>query len=129
MIDQILKDRTPDQKPRFFLHDEVKAWLKDHLDIQVTHGENRSSDFILQGKLGLNSTLPVGFYLSITVYVDKEPVAIRQFNLPMQEYEQGFKCVANVLETCMQKINILEAEKNELKRRIDLLENPNLIPK
>lgn len=129
MIDQILKDRQPDQKPRFFLHDEMKAWLKDNLDIQVTHGQNRSSDFNLQAKLGLSYTLPVGLYLSITIYVDKEPVAIQQFNLPIQEYEQAFKCVANVLETCMQKVSIMQAENAELKRRIELLENANLLPK
>lgn len=36
MIDEILKeDRTVGQKPRFFLHDEVKAWLVDNLQTTV----------------------------------------------------------------------------------------------
>jgi hypothetical protein len=29
MIDDILKERDVDQKPRFFLHDEMIAWLSD----------------------------------------------------------------------------------------------------
>ena len=31
MIDEILKEDRVGKKPRFFLHDEVKAWLSDNL--------------------------------------------------------------------------------------------------
>jgi hypothetical protein len=124
MIDQILKDHKPGEKPRFFLHNEMKAWLGDNLDIQVIHGENRSTDYSLQSKLGLNNTLPVGHHLSITLSIDKEPITVRGINLPMTEYEHALRCLANVTENCMKHINQLQLENLELRRRLDLIENP-----
>jgi hypothetical protein len=35
MIDEILKEDRVGKKPRFFLHDEVKAWLSDNLQINI----------------------------------------------------------------------------------------------
>jgi hypothetical protein len=35
MIDEILKEDRVGKKPRFFLHDEVKAWLSDNLQTTV----------------------------------------------------------------------------------------------
>jgi hypothetical protein len=35
MIDEILTQERVGQKPRFFLHDEVKAWLVDNLQTTV----------------------------------------------------------------------------------------------
>ena len=122
MIADVLKDHKPGDKPRFFLHDEMKAWLKDHLDIKITYGENRSFDYEMQGKLALNNTLPVGFYMSITLSLDGELVAIQQFNIPMQEYEKAFKTICNVSETCMIQINRLLSEVQILQQRVQELE-------
>ena len=33
MISDILEQREKDQKPRFFLHDEMKSWLQDQMQI------------------------------------------------------------------------------------------------
>jgi hypothetical protein len=35
MIDEILKEDRVGKKPRFFLHDEVKAWLSDNLQTTI----------------------------------------------------------------------------------------------
>jgi hypothetical protein len=35
MIDEILTEERVGQKPRFFLHDEVKAWLVDNMQTTV----------------------------------------------------------------------------------------------
>ena len=35
MIDEILKEDRVGKKPRFFLHDEVKAWLSDNLQATI----------------------------------------------------------------------------------------------
>ena len=35
MITDILEDREKDQKPRFFLHDEMKSWLQDQMQISI----------------------------------------------------------------------------------------------
>ena len=35
MISDILEQREKDQKPRFFLHDEMKSWLQDQMQISI----------------------------------------------------------------------------------------------
>jgi hypothetical protein len=35
MIDEILTEERVGQKPRFFLHDEVKAWLKENMQLSL----------------------------------------------------------------------------------------------
>ena len=122
MIDDILKEHKPGDKPRFFLHDEMKEWLKDHLTLTVTDGESRSSDYNLQQKLNLNDRLPIGFDLSFTLSLDREFIAFRKVHLSMQEYERAFQCVANVNEKCMIEINRLISEVQVLQQRIHELE-------
>ena len=122
MIEDVLKQHKPGEKPRFFLHDEMKSWLKDNLDIKVVHGENRSADYTLQSKLGLNNSLPVGHYVHITLSIAEEPIIIQSFNLPLPEYEQSFRCLANVSEKCMIEINRLISEVQILQQRIQELE-------
>lgn len=124
MIADVLKEHKPGDKPRFFLHDEMKEWLKNHLTISVTHGENRSTDYNLQQKLNLTYSLPIGFNISFTMSLDGEPVAIQEFNLPMHDYERAFKCLANVNERCMLEINNLLHQNYLLQNRIQKLENP-----
>jgi hypothetical protein len=124
MIDQILKDHKPGEKPRFFLHDEMKAWLADNLDITIIHSVNKSVDSTLSGKLGLYETLTAGHNLQITVRLAGETISMHGVNLPLVDHEQAFRCLANVAENCMVQINQLQVENLELKRRLDLIENP-----
>ena len=36
MISDILEQREKDQKPRFFLHDEMKSWLQEQMYISIS---------------------------------------------------------------------------------------------
>lgn len=36
MIDDMLKERKQGDKPRFFLHEEMKAWLADNINLATT---------------------------------------------------------------------------------------------
>jgi hypothetical protein len=36
MITDILKERQKDQAPRFFLHDEMTIWLREHLRVAIS---------------------------------------------------------------------------------------------
>ena len=36
MISDILEKREKDQKPRFFLHDEMKSWLQEQMCINIS---------------------------------------------------------------------------------------------
>lgn len=124
MIDQILKDRKPGDNPRFFLHDEIKAWLGDHLKIQLVHSENHSMDYDLQRKLGLSNTLPVIHNISLRISVDDELISQKHIRLPMEEYEKAIKTLSNVCQSCMMEINHLNSKVAELQQRIDQSEKP-----
>lgn len=123
MIDQILKDHKPGEKPRFFLHDEMKAWLGDHLNIVITTSPNSSYDQNLASKLGVPHIV-VGHSLTITLYLDNEPITVQGVNIIDPNREQVFKTLANVCEKCMIEINDLTYKVGELRRRLDLIENP-----
>lgn len=124
MIDQILKDRTPDQKPRFFLHDEMKAWLADNLKVTMQASANKSIDYRLQSQLGLYDTLTAAHNVSISIELAGETIEHTHVTLHYDQYEKSMQSLANVAERCVTAIHRLEAENAELKRRIDLLENP-----
>lgn len=124
MIDEVLKQHQPGDKPRFFLHDEMKAWLSDHLNITIEAGNNRSGDYSLQTKLNMHQGLTVGSWIRINVLIDGEPVAVKGINWYMEDHEKAFQTLATVAENCMIHIQKLQAENQELIRRIELLENP-----
>ena len=124
MITDILQERTPEQKPRFFLHDEMVAWLADNLKLEVVHQIERSRDHQLQQKLSLYNGLPNALLVNIvasaggvTFYQGTAPISLH-------EYERAMQCLVNVNETCMQKITQMEYQLQQLQRRLELLENP-----
>ena len=123
MIQDVLKQHKPGDKPRFFLHDEMKAWLGDNLNITVTTSPNSSYDHTLATKLGVPHIV-VGHSLVITVYVDNEMIATQGVNIIDPDREQVLKTLANVCEKCMIEINDLTYKVGELRRRLDLIENP-----
>lgn len=123
MITDIIKDRKPGDKPRFFLHDEMKQWLKDNLILSVDTMNIYSYDSTLIKMLNVHS-ITTGHNLSIRCSIDGEHIAAYTSQLHMQGYEETLKTLANVCTNCMQHINQLHAENQELKKRIELLENP-----
>lgn len=118
-----MKDRKEGDKPRFFLHDEMKAWLRDNLRFQITANAMESLDADLKYKLGVND-LSIGHSLHISVLLDGETISFMGYTLDMAGYEKSIKTISNVLTTCMERINQLEYQNQELKRRIELLEQP-----
>lgn len=77
MIDQILKDRTADQKPRFFLHDEMTAWLSDNLEVRTVLTPNHVTDYsVVSGlqKINVYNKLVGGVTTETTVYIGGQPI-------------------------------------------------------
>jgi hypothetical protein len=90
MIDQILKEHKTGDKPRFFLHDEIKAWLQDHLYLVIKGGINRSADMETAQKLGLKQGIPAGFYIELAVMLNGDVVTTAARNITMTEIPEAF---------------------------------------
>jgi hypothetical protein len=125
MIDQILKDRKPGEKPRFFLHDEMKAWLADNLRITIQAGVNHAYDYTLGQKLKVYSgNFPAGIHINVEASIADELFVSQGSNYSLHEYVESLRSLATVSEECMFRIVDLQRENEELKRRLDLIENP-----
>lgn len=124
MIEDILKERKPGDKPRFFLHDEMKEWLKENLSINMTAVDEGSTDYNLRQKLSLYEDLTTGVNIDLDISIAGENIIRTIAPVHMRSHEKAFQTLVNVVETCMVKITQLEAENQELKRRIELIENP-----
>lgn len=78
MIDDMLKERKQGDKPRFFLHEEMKAWLGDNLNIATTVRSTneayvRSVAHMDQPKYNRyeeNLLVPKGFEISSVTLID-----------------------------------------------------------
>jgi len=127
MIDQILKDRKPGDPPRFFLHDEMKAWLADHLRITIQAGVNHAYDYTLGQKLKVYSgNFPAAINIKVEAYIADELIVSHGCNQSLLEYVESLRSLATVTEECMFRIVDLQRENEEFKRRLDLIENPPL---
>ena len=127
MIDQILKDRKPGEKPRFFLHDEMKAWLADNLKITIQAGVNHAYDYTLGQKLKVYSgNFPAGIHINVEASIADELFVSQGSNYSLHEYVESLRSLATVTEECMFRIVDLQRENEEFKRRLDLIENPPL---
>ena len=124
MIEDILKERKPGDKPRFFLHDEMKEWLKENLSINMTAVDEGSTDYNLRQKLSLYEDLTTGVNIDLDISIAGENIIRTVTPIHMRSHEKAFQTLANVVENCMIKITQLEADNQELKRRIELIENP-----
>lgn len=126
MIDSILKEtRTPDQKPRFFLHDEVKAWLADNLQVTVKVAPNYSANYGLQQKLQKAFTLynpPLAaFAMETTVLVAGEPIQYFGSNTLMTDNEQIYDILASYIPGINEHLSRLQTEVTYLRQEIDAL--------
>jgi hypothetical protein len=120
-----MTEQTPTPTPKFFLHDEVKLWLANNLVIHIEHHPNKSPDYTLANKLGVPD-ITVGHAVHVSLKIDGEIIAQSGFNLINDHNEQTLKALANVTERCMIEINDLTFKIGELRRRLDLIENPPL---
>jgi hypothetical protein len=118
MIEDILKERKPGDKPRFFLHDEMKLWLKDNLKIYshaITQGQGHSP---LQNKLNLSAPLPNEYVIQTGISMDGEQLSYTTVSINLRQYEQALQTMSNVVETCMKEILILQHDNKMLKELI-----------
>lgn len=114
MIEDMLKERKEGDKPRFFLHEEMKAWLADNINIATTvssSGETyiRSIAYIDQPKYNRyqeNILVPTRFEISSIASLDGitlGPVAHTYIDL------QSYVKVIGVLT---KRVEELEAARN-----------------
>jgi hypothetical protein len=127
MIDDILKEHKTGEKPRFFLHDEMKAWLADNLRITIQAGVNHAYEYTLGQKLKVYSgNFPAGVNIKVEASIADELFVSQGVNFSLHEYVESLRSLATVTEECMFRILDLQRENEELKRRLDLIENPPL---
>lgn len=124
MIEDILKERKPGDKPRFFLHDEMKQWLKENLIVSMKTLSTGSTDYNLRQKLSLYEDLTTGVNIDLDISIAGENIIRIVTPIHMRSHEKAFQTLVNVVETCMVKITQLEAENQELRKRVELIENP-----
>lgn len=128
MIDDILQERTPEQKPRFFLHDEMKAWLADNLEIKFRLSPNFSSDYKvineLQNNYGIYTPPLAGIAIETRVVVAGETIQLAGSNTQMLDSSFIYQIVLREAEIAKQQHAKLQYDYEQLKRRVDLLENP-----
>lgn len=77
MITDILKERTPDQKPRFFLHDEMTAWFSDNLEVRTRLTPNHVTDYAVVNslqKINVYNQLVGGVTIETTAYIAGQPI-------------------------------------------------------
>jgi len=125
MITEILKERAPDQKPRFFLHDEMIAWLKDNMKIQVNQYATTLGDSQLAEKLGIPHSMGLtdAIHIDMTITVGGSVIATQSTKTSIYEYHKAFRTLANVTETCMVHITNLQNEVTYLKAQLNSYEN------
>lgn len=78
MIEDMLKERKEGDKPRFFLHEEMKAWLGDNLNIVTTVRAMREiylrsvahMDQPKYNRYDENISVPEGFEISSVTSLD-----------------------------------------------------------
>lgn len=127
MITDILQERTPEQKPRFFLHDEIREWLSDNLQISTKLYPNHSTNYHLQQALHNYKcyAMPVvGLAIESEVKIAGTTIQLLGTNVPMMENEVILGTVLHHQTSMQYSIDMLIEENKHLKRRIELLENP-----
>lgn len=121
--DLLVKEKIQDQKPRFFLHDEVKTWLADNLSIKVNVTANMSTDYRL-ANFGIPQ-IPIMYTITVTSFIDNKPIGDTGYlKIDLYDYQNAFIQLADRLNYCTLATYNLQAENQELKKRIELLENP-----
>jgi hypothetical protein len=123
-ISEILEDRKPGDKPRFFLHDELIAWLKDNLTIStyVTH----STDYGLGVKFGITQGIPVSMIINTKIMLDDTTISETVSHTPIGGISEAFKSINTVLEKIIYNVAELNKTIVILEEKIKELENKPL---
>lgn len=124
MISEILTKKEKDQKPRFFLHDEVKAWLQDKMNVStIIQGMGYKyvasvayMDQPIYNRYQENVALSTGFKISSVCTIDGEHVGfLSDSYIDMAPY-------VNVIDVQSKRIQELEKDTIDLRNFIHQLE-------
>lgn len=120
----MMTEQTTQRKPKFFLHDEVKAWLKDNLVIDVTLTGSMATDHRLVN-MGVYH-LPTHYTIYTSAKIAGEELCgdVRTMHLDLRPYHDALVQIVDKLNHVAITTYNLREENNELKRRLELLENP-----
>lgn len=127
MINDMLKERKEGDKPRFFLHDEMKTWLSDNLQISTKFYPNYSANYHLQQALHKYKcyAMPVvGLAIESEVKIAGTTIQLLGTNVSMMENEVILGTLFHNQDRLQYSIDMLLVENELLKKRLDLLENP-----
>jgi len=125
MIADILKEKIPETKPRFFLHDEIKAWLHDNLEVRVKVVPSYSTNWDVQSKLqnlGFYRPIVTSFMLQTNVTIAGETAAYIESDSILTSTEDLATLVVAQNQVMKEEFTKLYTENEKLKERIYYLE-------
>lgn len=123
MIGEILKEKKPEDKPKFFLHDEVKLWLKDHLRITQSFTPDAMFDYELGTKFQTFSGFIRGLESKISIHIDSELVTETFTTISLDIY-RPLKKLSDHIDLRTSQVIYLENKVRDLEKRIEELEKP-----
>jgi hypothetical protein len=117
ITDEIKKEYNPEHKPRFFLHDEMKLWLKEHLNITLINQKNVSSTLIhnklnIYGLIDKQSTM-------LSVSIAGEFICTSNIEIDNSKNIEALEKIVNFSEITMSKTLELETKIRELEQRLN----------
>ena len=122
MITDILEDREKDQKPRFFLHDEMKSWLQEQMCISIS---DQTYDQVWVNSVAEAGT-PYAYreqikldgkrHLQITPMISGIMLASNSFEIDLSPYR-------SVIVSLTKRVEYLEQSNQDLRTFINQLES------
>lgn len=115
----------PDHKPRFFLHDEMKLWLKDNLKLYLINGLGNPVFGNTAQKLNLYHPLRHDFTSIVKITIDDEVLSESTLYIDNQGTTDAITKLTELLEIAMTKNAELATEVGTLKLEIEQLKQKN----
>lgn len=125
ITDEIKKEYNPEHKPRFFLHDEMKLWLKDNLKLYLINGLGNPVFGNTAQKLNLYHPLRHDFTSIVKITIDDEVLSESTLYIDNQGTTDAITKLTELLEVTMNKNAELSAELGLLKLEVEQLKQKN----
>ena len=120
-VSEMLADRKPGDKPRFFLHDEMVAWLKDNLKIHLNVLSNETN--ILRSKLGVNTDIVTQINIQVITSIAGQNIFTGVHSIHNNGTIDAFSSICGALDKCIFTISDQNRVIASLEERIKILEN------
>ena len=109
-------------KPKFFLHDETIAWLKDNMTISnVVHMSAVRGEYV--DKLDVQGILMKDITPCVMVSIADVPICNTMINIPMQGYVKAIEKLVHINENLMIALTRQQQEINTLQIEVETLKN------